>query len=100
MREHFHRVPSFCFAKRFNETASPGDGRFYEWQTGARADIAFIVDQGDNAFATDVRDAVSVWRRSRGLPLDPQEALRETGYIKRITKERAGRKTAGPSSCA
>ena len=53
-----------------------------------------------DAFATDVRDAVGVWRKSRGLPLDPQEALRETGYIKRITKERPGRKTAGPFSHA
>ena len=53
-----------------------------------------------DAFATDGRDALGVWRESRGLPLDPQEALRETGYIKRITKERAGRKTTSPSSYA
>ena len=53
-----------------------------------------------DAFATDVRDALGVWRESRGLPLDPQQALRETGYIERITKERAGRKTTGASAYA
>ncbi len=122
--------------------------RFYEWQTGARADIAYMVDQSHNlkgkieamiqtvvmaqalyakaalvdyerlvaaqqatdlvraesclqdAFATDVRHAVGVWRENRGLPLDPQEALRESGYIERITKERAARKTTGTSSYA
>ena len=122
--------------------------RFFEWQTGRAADIAYMIDQSHNlkgkieamiqtvmiaqelyakaalvdcerlvaaqqatdlvraesclqdAFATDVRDAVGVWRASRGLPLDPQQALRETGYIKRITKERAEHKTTAPSSYA
>jgi len=121
---------------------------FYEWQTGARSDIAYMVDQSHNlkgkieamiqtvgmaqalyakaalvdyerllaaqkatdlvraesclqdAFATDVRPAVGMWRKSRGLPLDPQEALRETGYIERITKDRAKRKTTAPPSYA
>ena len=53
-----------------------------------------------DAFATDVREAVGEWRRNRGLPLDPYDALRETDYINRITKERGGRKTAGPSAYA
>ena len=122
--------------------------RFYEWQTGTRADIAYMVDQSHNlkgkieamiqtvvmaqalyakaalvdyerlheaqkatdlvraesclqdAFATDVRHAAGVWREGRGLPRDPQEAFRETGYIDRITKERSGRKTTSPSSYA
>jgi len=122
--------------------------RFYEWQNGARADIAYMVDQSHNlkgkieamiqtvtmaqalyakaalvdcerlvaaqratdlvraesclqdAFATDVRDALGEWRQSRGLPLDPQDALHETGYIERITKERAARKTTDPSAYA
>jgi len=122
--------------------------RFYEWQTGTRADIAYMVDQSHNlkgkieamiqtvvmaqalyakaalvdyerlvaaqkatdlvraesclqdAFATDVRDAVGVWRQHAGRPLDPQQALRETGYIDRITKDRAARKISRPSSYA
>jgi len=122
--------------------------RFYEWQTGTRADIAYMVDQSHNlkgkieamiqtvvmaqalyakaalvdyerlvaaqratdlvraesclqdAFATDVRDAVAVWRQHAGLPIDPQQALRDTGYIDRITKDRAARKIKSPSSYA
>ncbi len=122
--------------------------RFYEWQTGAPADIAYMVDQSHNlkgkieamiqtvvmaqalyakaalvdcerlvaaqkatdlvraesclqdAFATDVRHELGIWRENRGLPLDPLEALREGGYVDRITKERGARKTTGPSSYA
>lgn len=122
--------------------------RFYEWQTGTPADIAYMVDQSHNlkgkieamiqtvvmaqalyakaalvdyerlvaaqkatdlvraesclqdAFATDVRDAMGVWRQNRGLPVDAQEALRDSGYIDRIAKERVARKTTGPSSYA
>ncbi|PYU95131.1 MAG: sugar isomerase, partial [Acidobacteria bacterium] len=113
--------------------------RFYEWETGQRADIAYMVDQSHNlkgkieemiqtvmtaqelyakaalidfpsltkaqneqrlidaentykdAFSTDVRPAVREWRRARGLGEDPLAAFRESGYMERITRERAGR---------
>ncbi len=116
--------------------------RFYEWETGKRADIAYMVDQSHNlkgkieemiqtvmtaqelyakaalidfprltkaqneqrlidaentfkdAFSTDVRPAVREWRRARGLGEDPLEAFRESGYMERITRERAGRESA------
>ena len=116
--------------------------RFYEWETGRRADIAYMVDQSHNlkgkieemiqtvmtaqelyakaalidfprltkaqneqrlidaentykdAFSTDVRPAVREWRRARGLGEDPLEAFRESGYMERITRERAGRESA------
>jgi len=42
-----------------------------------------------NAFFTDVRPAVRAWRRRHGLPEDPLEALRNSGYIERIRTERA-----------
>jgi len=122
--------------------------RFYEWQTGTRADIAYVVDQSHNlkgkieamvqtvamaqalhakaalvdhdalaaaqraadlvraecclqdAFATDVRPARVEWRRARGLPEDPLGALREDGYVDRITKERGLRCAASASSYA
>ena len=122
--------------------------RYYEWQTGARADIAYMVDQSHNlkgkieamiqtvtmaqslyakaalvdyeklraaqtaadlvraesclqdAFATDVRPALAEWRRHGALPLDPQEALRESGYVDRITKERSARNATHSSSYA
>ena len=116
--------------------------RFYEWETGKRADIAYMVDQSHNlkgkieemiqtvmtaqelyakaalidfpsltkaqneqrlidaentykdAFSTDVRPAVREWRRARGLGEDPLAAFRESGYMERITRERAGRESA------
>ena len=41
-----------------------------------------------SAFWTDVRPALREWRRRRGLPEDPLEALRGSGYLARIEEER------------
>ena len=121
--------------------------RLFEHETGAPADVAFMVDQSHNlkgkieamvqtvamaqelnakaalvdhasllgaqgrsdlvraesilqdAFATDVRPAIREWRASRGLPVDPMQAFRESGYLERITIERAAR-PAGNASYA
>ena len=53
-----------------------------------------------DAFATDVRPAIAEWRRARGLAGDPLEALRQSGYVERITKERGARHAAATSSYA
>jgi L-rhamnose isomerase/sugar isomerase len=53
-----------------------------------------------NAFATDVRPAIQEWRESKGLPKDPMEAFRQSGYLERITKERAAKNTHNVSSYA
>jgi L-rhamnose isomerase/sugar isomerase len=53
-----------------------------------------------DAFATDVRPAVQEWRQSRGLPKDPMEAFRQSGYLERITKERATKNSHNISSYA
>jgi L-rhamnose isomerase / sugar isomerase len=122
--------------------------RFFEWETGEQADIAFMVDQCHNlkgkieamiqtvtmaqqlyakaalvdgkklaaaqmscdlvraeavlqdAFATDVRPAIQEWRESKGLPKDPLEAFRQSGYVERITKERAARNSHSVTSFA
>jgi L-rhamnose isomerase/sugar isomerase len=122
--------------------------RLFEWERGARADIAYVIDQSHNlkgkidamiqtvstaqmliaraalvdlrrlvdaqracdlivaetclqdAFATDVRPIVREWRRSKGLPEDPLDASRQSGYVERITRERAGRGTASGSAYA
>src|SRR5215471_3179894 len=122
--------------------------RFYEWETGHRADIAYMVDQShnlkgkieamiqtvtmaqqlfakatlvdpgklataqkncnlveaesilQNAFATDVRPAIQEWRDSKGLPKDPMEAFRQSGYLERITTERAAKNSHNVSSYA
>jgi L-rhamnose isomerase/sugar isomerase len=119
---------------------------FFEWQSGTRADIAFVIDQSHNlkgkieamiqtvamaqalyakaalvdyerlvaaqrstdlvkaeaclqdAFATDVRPAIREWRAVRGLPVDPLEAFRASGYLERISSERGQRRPAsGPA---
>jgi len=41
------------------------------------------------AFWQDVRPILKGWRRSKGLPEDPLAALRESGYVEQISKERA-----------
>ena len=122
--------------------------RFFEWQRGERADVAFVVDQSHNlkgkieamlqtvmnaqelyakaalvdyaalvraqrdtdliraesclqdAFKTDVRPAVAEWRSGRGVPIDPLDAFRQSGYLERITRERAERNAANVTSYA
>jgi L-rhamnose isomerase/sugar isomerase len=53
-----------------------------------------------SAFWTDVRPALRAWRQARGLPLDPMQALRESGYLERTAEERASKNVAGGSSYA
>jgi L-rhamnose isomerase/sugar isomerase len=122
--------------------------RFFESETGQRADIAYMVDQSHNlkgkieamiqtvtmaqqlfakaamvdiekliaaqqkcnlveaesclqdAFATDVRPAIQEWRESKGLPKDPMAAFRQSGYLERITKDRASKNSTNVSSYA
>ena len=122
--------------------------RYFEWETGKPADIAYMVDQSHNlkgkieamiqtvvmalqlfakaalvdekklaaaqescdlisaesvlqdAFATDVRPAIQEWRDSKGLPKDPMEAFRQSGYLERITKDRAARNSHSIASYA
>jgi L-rhamnose isomerase / sugar isomerase len=53
-----------------------------------------------DAFATDVRPAIREWRKSRGLAEDPMAAFRDSGYLGRITAERAEKNRALVSSYA
>jgi L-rhamnose isomerase/sugar isomerase len=43
------------------------------------------------AFWRDVRPLTIEWRKSRGLPEQPLAALKESGYVERISKERGAR---------
>jgi L-rhamnose isomerase/sugar isomerase len=120
----------------------------FEWETGKRADIAYMVDQSHNlkgkieamiqtvttamelyakaalvdharldtlqkrcalvdaemclkdAFSTDVRPALREWAGARGLAADPMDAFRQSGYLERITAERAARNQSTVSSYA
>jgi L-rhamnose isomerase/sugar isomerase len=51
-------------------------------------------------FWTDVRPLVKAWRVARGFPADPLAALRESGYVERITGERAAAASKAVSSYA
>jgi len=46
------------------------------------------------AFWRDVRPLTRAWREARGLPADPLEALRTSGYVERIGRERGSRSSA------
>jgi L-rhamnose isomerase/sugar isomerase len=52
------------------------------------------------AFWTDVRPLVKAWREARGLPGEPLKALREGGYVEKITEERAAGAASQVSSYA
>lgn len=51
-------------------------------------------------FWTDVRPLVREWRAARGLPADPLTALRESGYVERISAERGAKNASAVSSYA
>ena len=53
-----------------------------------------------DAFATDVRPVIREWRQSKGVPLDPLEAFRQSGYLERVTRERSVRNSQSVSSYA
>jgi L-rhamnose isomerase/sugar isomerase len=120
----------------------------WEWETGERADIAYMIDQSHNlkgkieamiqtvttimelfakaalvdhkklarlqdccelvdaemclkdAFSTDVRPMIREWARAKGLAEDPMDAFRQSGYLDRITAERAERNAANVASYA
>ena len=53
-----------------------------------------------SAFWQDVRPLVRDWRQSRGLPAEPLRALADSGYVERISIERAGKSAHSISSYA
>ncbi len=66
----------------------------------ARADIIGAESLLQDAFSTDVRPAMREWRAARGLPADPMDAFRESGYLQRITAAREHRNSASATSYA
>ena len=42
-----------------------------------------------DAFSTDVRPMIAEWRQSNGVPPDPLEAFYGSGYLERVTLDRA-----------
>ncbi len=120
----------------------------FEWETGKRADIAYMIDQSHNlkgkieamiqtvttamelyakaalvdheklaaaqtscslidaetclkdAFSTDVRPVIREWAVSKGLPADPMDAFRQSGYLEKITADRSAKNMSAVSSYA
>jgi len=52
------------------------------------------------AFWTDVRPMVKEWRAAHKLPAEPLKALKESGYVEKISKERGAKNAASVSSYA
>jgi L-rhamnose isomerase/sugar isomerase len=52
------------------------------------------------AFASDVRPAIRTWRISKGLPEDPLDAFRQSGYLERVSAERSARNCESLTSYA
>src|SRR3954468_21235494 len=65
-----------------------------------RCDIVRAEAYLQDAFSTDVRPAIRDWRTARGLPPEPMQAFRESGYLERITTERAASRPTSASSYA
>ena len=60
----------------------------------AASDIVRAEQCLQDAFAVDVRPAIREWRVAHGVPADPLDAYRQSGYLERITRERAERATS------
>ena len=53
-----------------------------------------------DAFSSDVRPVIREWALSKGLPADPMDAFRQSGYLERITAERGAKNMSTVSSYA
>jgi len=57
----------------------------------ASCDLVAAEELYRGAFWRDVRPLTAAWREARGLPVDPLAALRASGYVERIGRERGSR---------
>ena len=81
-------VQTVCTAQElFAKAALVDHARLSLLQQGCQLVEAEELFRG--AFWQDVRPILKDWRRSRGLPEDPLHALRASGYVEQISKERA-----------
>ena len=60
-----------------------------------KCDLVAAEELFRGAFWQDVRPLAAEWRAARNLPADPLCALRKSGYVERITKERSGKQSSG-----
>ncbi|HEX4320506.1 MAG TPA: TIM barrel protein [Acidobacteriaceae bacterium] len=62
-----------------------------------KCDLVAAEELFRSAFWQDVRPLLSEWRSARNLPVDPICALRQSGYVQRITEQRRGKQSTGSS---
>jgi L-rhamnose isomerase/sugar isomerase len=62
-----------------------------------RCDLVAAEELFRSAFWQDVRPLLAEWRTAHNLPIDPLCALRQSGYVERITSERSGKQSGGNS---
>jgi len=74
----------------------------YQTLTAAQQSMDIVRAESclQDAFAHDVRPVIREWRTSKGLPENPQEAFRQSGYLERVTQERGARNMSSVSSYA
>jgi L-rhamnose isomerase/sugar isomerase len=74
----------------------------YEQLVAAQKSTDIVRAEGclQDAFSSDVRPAIRAWRASKGLPENPQEAFRQSGYLERAAQERGARNLANAGSYA
>jgi len=65
-----------------------------------KADIITAEGCLQDAFASDVRPAIRAWRVTKGLPENPQDAFRQSGYLERAVQERGARNMSNAGSYA
>jgi L-rhamnose isomerase / sugar isomerase len=65
-----------------------------------RSDLVMAESCLQDAFTSDVRPAILEWRTQKKLPADPLDAFRQSGYLERITRERAASNLEGNSAYA
>lgn len=72
-------------------------------QLAVKQESASLIDAEEilrEAFFTDVRPVLREWRKSKGLAEEPLRAFRESGYLDRVSLERAERNLGSVSSYA
>ncbi len=92
-------VQTVCSAQELYARAALVDQALLaELQDGCR--LVEAEEHFRGCFYTDVRAVVQAWRTARNLPADPLAALRASGYVERITGERAAKNAGAGSSYA
>jgi L-rhamnose isomerase/sugar isomerase len=62
-----------------------------------KCDLVAAEELFRGAFWQDVRPLAAEWRAARNLPIDPLCALRKSGYVEQITRQRSGKQSTGSS---